>query len=82
MVWGGIPTHGRNPLMIVENNINSLRDRDETVRWQVIPFHHDNQCKHARSSIGQTNPTRTKFRLTQNLTIDNFSFISTLLVLV
>ena len=38
MVWGGITSTGRKPLVIINGNLNAVRYRDEIIRPQVIPF--------------------------------------------
>jgi hypothetical protein len=38
MVWGGITSHGKTPLVVVAGNLTGIRYRDEIVQPYVIPF--------------------------------------------
>ena len=38
MVWGGITTHGRTPLQVINGNLTGIRYRDEIIQPHVIPF--------------------------------------------
>ena len=38
MIWGGITTRARTPLVFIEGNLSGQRYRDEVVRPHVIPF--------------------------------------------
>ncbi len=38
MVWGGITSTGRTPLVVIDGNLNAVRYRDEIIQPHVIPF--------------------------------------------
>ena len=38
MVWGGITTHRRTPLVLVQGNLTGIQYRDAIIRQHVVPF--------------------------------------------
>ena len=44
MVWGGITSTGRTPLVVINGHLNAVRYRDEIILPYVIPFVQGQQC--------------------------------------
>ena len=38
MLWGGISSHGRTALVVVDSTFTGIRYRDEIIRPHVLPF--------------------------------------------
>lgn len=38
MVWGGMTTHGRTPLVVIDGNLTGVRYRDIVIQQHVLPF--------------------------------------------